>query len=78
MRHLLFTGYIDLFLQLQNIYIYTEVLNMSKIPKIEKFRGDNSIDFKVWITQFEVHPKALQIANEKRLDFLFCCLEGTV
>ena len=50
---------------------------MSKIPKIEKFKGDNSIDFKLWITQFEVHLKALVIEDEKRLDILFCCIEGT-
>ena len=50
---------------------------MSRIPKIEKFRGDNSADFKIWITQFEGHLRALEIENNKRLDILFCCLEGT-
>ena len=50
---------------------------MSRIPKIEKFRFDNSTDFKIWITQFEGHLRALEIENDKRLDILFCCLEGT-
>ena len=49
---------------------------MSKIPNIEKFKGDNSIDFKLWITQFEVHLKALDIEDEKRLDILFVPLKG--
>ena len=27
--------------------------------------------------QFEGHSRALEIENDKRLDILFCCLEGT-
>ena len=40
------------------------ILKMSKIPKIEKFRGDSSADFKIWITQFEGHLRALEIEND--------------
>ena len=50
---------------------------MSKIPKIEKFRADISMDFKIWITQFEGHLKALEIENDKSSVILCCCLEGT-
>ena len=39
---------------------------MSRIPKIEKFRFDNSADFKIWITQFEGHSRALEIENDKK------------
>ena len=51
---------------------------MSRIPKIEKFRGDSYMDFKIWIPQFERHLRALEIENDKKLDILFCCVEGTV
>ena len=50
---------------------------MSRIPKIEKFRGDNSADFKIWIAQSEGHWRALENENDKRLDIFFCCSEGT-
>ena len=50
---------------------------MSRITKLEKFRGDNITDFKIWITQFEGHLRALETENDKKLDILFCCLEGT-
>ena len=53
------------------------ILKLSRIPKIEKFRGDSGADFKIWITQFEGHLRALEIENDKRLDILFCCVEGT-
>ena len=43
------------------------IFKMSRIPKIEKFRGDNSVDFKIWITQFEGHLRVLEIENDKRL-----------
>ena len=49
---------------------------MSRIPKIKKFRGDSSTDFKIWITQSEGHLRALEIENDKRLDILFCCLRA--
>ena len=45
------------------------ILETSRIPKIKKFRGDNYADFKIWIS--------LKTKNDKRLDILFCCLEGT-
>ena len=51
---------------------------MSRIPRIEKFRGDSYMDFKIWIPQFEGHLRALEIENDKKLDILFCCVEGTV
>ena len=51
---------------------------MSRIPKIEKFSGDSYMDFKIWIPQFEGHLRALEIENDKKLDILFCCVEGTV
>ena len=37
---------------------------MSRIPKTEKFRGDNSADLKISITQFEGHLRALEIENK--------------
>ena len=39
---------------------------MSRIPKLEKFRGDNIMDFKIWITQFEGHLRALETENDKK------------
>ena len=42
---------------------------MSRIPKIEKFKRDNRADFKIWITQFEGHLRALEIENDKMLDY---------
>ena len=46
---------------------------MSRIPKIEQLK--RGADFKMWITQFEGHLRALE--NDKRLDILLSCLEGT-
>ena len=42
---------------------------MSRIPKIEKFRGDNSADFKIWITQFEGYLRALDLENDKKVRY---------
>ena len=50
---------------------------MSRILTNEKLRGDNRAVSKTWITQCEGHLRALEIENEKRLDILLCCLEGT-
>ena len=50
---------------------------MSRILTNEKFRGDNRAVSKIWITQCEGHLRALEIENEKRLDILLCCLEGS-
>ena len=54
------------------------ILKMSRIPKIEKFRADSYMDFKIWIPQFERHLRALEIENYKKLYILFYCVEGTV
>ena len=32
--------------------------------------------FKVWIILFEGHLRAHETENDKRLNVLFCCLEG--
>ena len=48
---------------------------MSRIPKIEQLK--RGADFKMWITQFEGHLRALETENDKRLDILLSCLEGT-
>ena len=45
-------------------------------PKNEKFRGDNSMDFKIWFTQFEGHLRAHEIENDESLAVLLCCVEG--
>ena len=47
------------------------ILKMSRIPKIEKFRGDSSADIEIWINQFKGHLRASEIENDKRLDVLF-------
>ena len=50
----------------------------SKIPNhIQKFRGDNLQSFKDWIAQFEAHITALNIANDKKIPTLLCCIEST-
>ena len=50
---------------------------MSRIPKIEKFKGDNRADFKIWITQFEGHLRALEIENDKMLDYFVLLFKRT-
>ena len=50
---------------------------MSKLPKLEKFKGDQSQNFAIWIKQFEAHCAAATIAEGKKLDTLLCCVEGT-
>ena len=47
------------------------ILKMSRILKIEKFRGDSSADIEIWINQFKGHLRASEIENDKRLDVLF-------
>ena len=37
---------------------------MPKIPKIEKFRGDNEQSFTTWIKQFEAQCIVLEVAQE--------------
>ena len=50
---------------------------MSKLPKVEIFKGDQSQNFAIWIKQFEAHCAAATIAEGKKLDTLLCCVEGT-
>ena len=50
---------------------------MSKLPKVEKFKGDNTQNFAIWIKQFEAHCTALTVADARKLDTLQCCVEGT-
>ena len=50
---------------------------MSKLPKVEKFKGDNTQNFKIWIKQFEAHCSAATVTDGKKLDTLQCCVEGT-
>ena len=40
------------------------ILKMSRTPKTEKLKGDNSADSKMWITQFEGYLRALEIEND--------------
>ena len=49
----------------------------AKIPKIEKFKGDNDQNFNVWIRQFESHLAASGVVEDKKLDTLLCCVNGT-
>ena len=49
----------------------------SRIPKIEKFRGDNAQNFATWIKQYEAHCVAVGVTDAKKLDTLLCCVEGT-
>lgn len=44
---------------------------MQRIPRTEKFRGDNSVDFKKWVTQFERNLGQFGTENGKRLNILF-------
>ena len=50
---------------------------MSKLPKVEIFKGDQSQNFAIWIKQLEAHCAAATIAEGKKLDTLLCCVEGT-
>ena len=46
------------------------------LPKIPKFKGDNSQSLKIWILEFEAQCTALGQDKEKWRDILLCCLEG--
>ena len=48
-----------------------------KIPKIQKFRGDNKQSWITWIAEFEAHAKALDVNPTKWKDILLCSTEST-
>lgn len=49
---------------------------MTKIPNIQKFKGDNRASFKDWKLQFEAQLAVLEIEDDKRKEVLLCCTEG--
>mgnify|MGYP001800431157 CR=1 FL=1 len=49
---------------------------MPGLPKIPKFKGDNSQSFKIWILQFEAQCTALGHEKDRWRELLLCCLEG--
>ena len=56
----------------------SERLRMSgKIPKVKKFSGEDSVNFKTWIAQYEAQSTALAIADDNRRNVLLCCLDST-
>ena len=50
---------------------------MSKLSEVDKFKGDHSQNFTIWIKQFEAHFAAATIAEGNKLDTLLCYFEGT-
>ena len=52
------------------------ILKISRIPKIENSEVMTVRILKYGL-QFEGHLRALETENDKRLDILFCYLEGT-
>ena len=42
-----------------------------KIPKVNKFKGDNKQSFITWIAEFEAHARALGINQNKWRDNYF-------
>ena len=50
---------------------------MAKIPKIDKFKGENEQNVSLWIKQYEVHCVAVGVTEGKKLDTLLCCVERT-
>ena len=49
---------------------------MPGIPKIQKFKGDNSQSFKMWILEFEAQCTALGHDKKNWRELLQCNLEG--
>ena len=49
---------------------------MTKIPNIQKFKGDNQTSFKDWKLQFEAQLAVLGIGDDKKKEVLLCCTEG--
>ena len=46
---------------------------MPRIPSIQKFKGDNEVNFQQWILQFEAQRGALEIpAGQNRRMLLYC------
>ena len=47
-----------------------------KIPKDNKFKRDNKRSFIIWITEFDVNARALDINQNNWRDILLCCTES--
>ena len=49
---------------------------MPSLPKVDKFRGDNSQSFKQWILMFEAQLAVLETEYKKNRETLLCLLDG--
>ena len=48
-----------------------------EIPKVNKFKRDSKQSFIIWITEFDVNARALDINQNNWRDILLCCTEST-
>ena len=48
-----------------------------EIPKVNKFKRDSKQSFIIWINEFDVNARALDINQNNWRDTLLCCTEST-